>query len=76
MNTIISKWTVNYKEHHLAITADKKVYDVDTLEQLVECWNNGSITYRYPRTTKRIGAKTINKHCVKNIITLQHFCPF
>ena len=76
MNEIISKWTVSYNNHNLAITEDRKVYDVNTLEQLIPYWNNGSISYRYPRTTKRIGVKTMNKHCVKNIITLQHFCPF
>ena len=46
MNEIISKWTVKYNKHHLVITADRKVYDMNTLEQLVEYWNNGSITYR------------------------------
>ena len=46
MNEIISKWTVSYNNHNLAITEDRKVYDVNTLEQLVEYWNNGSITYR------------------------------
>lgn len=57
-------------------TSNKEVYDINTLDRLTEYWNNGTISYRYPRSTRRIGVKTINKHCIKNIITLQHFCPF
>ena len=29
MKEIISKWTVNYKGHNLAITSNKEVYDVN-----------------------------------------------
>ena len=76
MDDIKSKWTVKYKDWNLAITSNKEVYDVNTLTKLETCWNNGTISYRIPRTNKKIGVKTINKHCVKNIITLQHFCPF
>ena len=76
MKEIISKWTVNYKGHNLAITSNKDVYDINTLDRLTEYWNNGTISYRYPRSTRRIGVETINKHCIKNIIGLQHFCPF
>ena len=57
-------------------TSNKEVYDINTLDRLTEYWNNGTISFRYPRSTRRIGVKTINKHCVKNVVTLQHFCPF
>ena len=39
MNEIISKWTVNYNNHNLAITEDRKVYDMNTLEQLIPYWS-------------------------------------
>ena len=71
---------INLKRYTLRgvirITANKEVYDINTLDRLTEYWNNGTISFRYPRSTRRIGVKTINKHCVKNVVTLQHFCPF
>ncbi len=73
---IISKWVVNYKKWNLAITEDKEVYDIDTITELVKYWNNGTIAFRIPKTAKRIGVKTINKMCVKKLITIQHYCPF
>ncbi len=76
MNEIISKWVVRYKDHYLCITESKEVYDINSKEKLVEYWNNGVISYRYPRTAKRIGVRTINKHCIKQRIIIQEFCPF
>lgn len=76
MNEIISKWVVNYKDHNLGITSDKQVYDINTMDRLTEYWNNGTISYRYPRSTRRIGVKTINKHCIKKRVVLQEKIPF
>ncbi len=73
---IISKWVLKYKDWDLIITSDKKVFDVKTKTQLVEYWNNGTIAYRLPCSTKRIGVKTINKYSIKSTIILQEFCPF
>ena len=76
MSDIVSKWVVNYKNWNIGITSDNRVFCLKTKTELVEYWNNGTISFRYPRSTRRIGVKTINKHCVKNVVTLQHFCPF
>ena len=76
MNEIISKWVVKYKDHNLGITSDKQVYDINTMDRLTEYWNNGTISYRYPRSTRRIGVKTINKHCEKRRVVLQDNIPF
>lgn len=76
MNDIISKWVVKYKNHYLGITSDKDVYDVNTLTKLTEYWNNGTVSYRYPKSTRRIGVKTINKHCIKQRVVLQENIPF
>ena len=76
MNEIISKWVVNYKDHNLGITSDKQVYDINTMDRLTEYWNNGTISYRYPRSTRRIGVNTINKHCIKRRVVLQENTPF
>lgn len=73
---IISKWVVDYKEWHLAITAEKEVIDINTKTSLVPYWNNGVISYRIPRTTKRIGISTIRKHCRKRTMVIQDFVPF
>ena len=73
---IISKWVVKYKNWNLAITADKKVYDISSMTELVKYWNNGTISYRIPRTTKKIGIITINKFCKKEQIVIQEFLPF
>lgn len=73
---IISKWVLKYKDWNLIITSDKKVFDIKTKIQLVQYWNNGTIAYRLPCSTKRIGIKTINKYSIKSTIILQEFCPF
>lgn len=75
-NNIISKWVCSYKDFYLAITEDKKVYDINTKEQLKKCYNNGTISYRYRGANKRIGKKTINKYCVKNKIVIKEYMPF
>lgn len=76
LQEIRSKWTVKYKDWNLAITADKEVYDVASKQQLVTVWNNGSISYRKPKEKAKIGTKTINKHCIKKEIVIQHYIPF
>lgn len=76
VNEIISKWTVDYKDWHLAITEDKQVYDVNTATLLIRYWNNGTIAYRLPKTTKKIGIRTINKNCKLNKIVIQYYSPF
>lgn len=76
LQEIRSKWTVKYKEWELAITADKEVYDVASKQQLVTVWSNGSICYRKPRETAKIGVKTINKYCIKEEVVIQHYTPF
>ena len=76
MSEIVSKWTVNYKNWNLGITSDKRVFCLKTKTELVEYWNNGTISYRYPRSTRRIGVKTINKHCEKRRVVLQENVPF
>lgn len=76
MKDIISKWTVKYKDFDLAITADKKVYDFTSKTWLVDYWNNGSLSFRIPNTSKRIGKKTINENCVKQQVIIQEYCPF
>lgn len=58
---IVSKWTLDYKDWHLAITEDKQVYDIKTITPLIRFWNNGTIAYRLPKTTKKIGIKTISE---------------
>lgn len=73
---ITSKWILKYKDWDLVITSDKKVIDVETKTELVEYWNNGTISYRFPKTTKRIGIKTINKYCIKKQIIIQEYTPF
>jgi len=73
---IISKWTVDYKDWHLAITENKQVYDTNTVILLIKYWNNGTIAYRLPKTTKKIGIRTIKKHCKINKIVIQYFSPF
>ena len=76
MNEIISKWVVNYKNWNIGITSDNRVFCLKTKTELVEYWNNGTISYRYPRSTRRIGVKTINKHCEKKRVVLQDNIPF
>jgi len=76
LNEIISKWTLDYKDWHLAITEDKKVYDIKTITKLIKYWNNGTISYRLPKTTNKIGIKTINKYCRLNKIIIQQYTPF
>ncbi len=76
LNEIISKWTLHYKNWHLAITEDKQVYDIKTTTKLIKYWNNGTISYRLPKTTNRIGIKTINKNCKLNKIIIQEYIPF
>lgn len=76
MKDIVSKWVVIYKNFNLAITEDKKVYDFTSKCWLIEYWNNGTIAYRIPNTTKRIGVKTINKYCRKEKIIIKEYCPF
>jgi hypothetical protein len=76
MNHIISKWVVKYKDWHLAITPDSRVFDLNTKAQLVEYWNNGTIAFRLPNTTKRIGVKTIRQNCVKSEIIVKFDYPF
>lgn len=73
---IISKWVIKYKNWDLIITSDKKVIDCNTKNQLVECWNNGTISYRVPGTSKKIGIRTINKYCRKEIKVIQEHIPF
>ena len=75
-NVIISKWLVNYKDWELAITEDKKVIDIKTMAELVPYWNNGTISYRLPKCSKRIGVSTIRKHCVKKVKVIQDYMPF
>jgi hypothetical protein len=76
MNHIISKWVVKYKDWRLAITPDSRVFDLNTKAQLVEYWNNGTIAFRLPNTTKRIGVKTIRQNCVKSEIIVKFDYPF
>jgi len=76
IDEIISKWTLDYKNWHLAITEDKTVYDINTVVKLIKYWNNGTIAYRLPNTTNRIGIKTINKHCKLNKVIIQQYIPF
>ena len=73
---IISKWIVNYKGWNLFITADEQVYDCKTLVQLVRYWNNGVISWRIPRTSKRIGEPTLRKHAKLCRKVFQDYCPF
>jgi len=75
-NEIIGMWILRYDDWYLIITSDKKVFDVKTKKQLIEYWNNGTIAYRLPCSTKKIGIKTINKYCIKSTVVLQEFCPF
>ena len=76
MSDIVSKWVVNYKNWNIGITSDNRVFCLKTKTELVEYWNNGTISYRYPRSTRRIGVKTINKHCEKRRVVLQENVPF
>lgn len=76
IHEIKSKWIVNYKDWNLIIAPEKKVIDIETKIELVEYWNNGVISYRIPRTAKRIGIKTLNKYSVKREIIIQHYIPF
>ena len=76
MNHIISKWIVKYKDWHLGITASNEVYDIASKVKLVEYWNNGTIAFRLPNTTKRIGVKTIRQNCVKSEIIVKFDYPF
>jgi len=73
---IISKWIVNYKDWQLAITEDKRVFDMNTKTQLIDYRNNGCLSYRIPNTTKKIGRNTIRKHAVKAKKVIQHYIPF
>lgn len=73
---IVSKWMVNYKGWNIAVTSTKEVYDVETLIKMDECWNNGTISYRIPKSNRKIGVKTINKHCIKQRVVLQENIPF
>ena len=75
-NEIISRWIVKYKDWNIAITSKKEVYDINTLTLMEECWNNGTISYRIPRSNRKIGVKTINKHCIKMRVVLQEKIPF
>jgi hypothetical protein len=76
IHEIKSKWVISYKDWNLIITPNRKVIDIKTKVELVEYWNNGVISYRIPRTAKRIGVKTMNKYCVKKEITIQEYIPF
>ena len=72
---IISKWIVRYKEFELAITEDERVYCMKTGIQLIRCYNNG-ISWRYPKTTTRIGQPTLKKKAVKAKKIIRQYCPF
>lgn len=76
MNDIISKWVVNYKDWRIAITEDGRVFCLKSNIELVEYWNNGTISYRLPNTTKRIGVKTMRKHCRLQQAIIERYCPF
>lgn len=76
MRDIVSKWTVKYKDWNIAITSDKQVYCLETKQKLIEHWNNGTIAYRLPGTSERIGIKTINKHCKLEQVVIKYDCPF
>lgn len=76
MRDIISKWTVKYKDWDIAITKDNRVFCVNTKIELVEYCNNGVLSYRIPRTTRRIGVKTLRKYCKLESVPITFFCPF
>lgn len=73
---IRSKWIVYYKKWELAITEDKRVVDISTKTTLVRVWNNGTISWRIPKTNKKIGEHTINKYAVKREVIIQNHIPF
>ena len=62
-NDIISKWVVNYKNWHVGITADSRVFDMDSKVEMIQHLNNGTLSFRIPFTTKKIGKLTLKKHC-------------
>lgn len=76
MSDIVSKWVVNYKNWNIGITSDNRVFCLKTKTELVEYWNNGTISYRIPNTSKRIGVKTIRKNCQLKQVIIEKYCPF
>ena len=73
---IRSKWIVKYKDWHIIITENKELYDAITLIRLVPYWNNGALSWRIPKTTRRIGEKTMRKYAVKEKKVFQDYIPF
>ena len=76
MNNIISKWVVKYNDFILGITSDNRVFDLKTGTELVEYYNNGTLCFRIPKITKRIGIRTLRKHAVKKQVIIKEVCPF
>jgi hypothetical protein len=76
MKDIISKYTVMYKNHRIAISDENRVYDLNTGIELIEELNNGVLCYRYRKSTKRIGLATIKKHKKPCVMTIKQYCPF
>jgi len=76
MNHITSKWIVKYKDWHLGITASNEVYDIASKVKLVDYWNNGTICFRLPKSTKRISRNTIRQNCERKEIIIIFDYPF
>lgn len=76
MSDIVSKWVVNYKNWNLGITSDNRVFCLNYKTELVEYWNNGSISYRIPKTSRRIGIKTMRENCKMDRVPIILDCPF
>ena len=76
MSDIVSKWVVNYKDWNIGITSDNRVFCLKSKTELIEYWNNGTISFRLPKTTKKIGKQTLIDNCeLKEVVIYQHV-PF